>query len=210
MRALIILTTISVAHTAHANPTTQRCLGSFDAFLTCPAGAQRTRTECRARDAGHWSGSKRQGPALFLRRDGKTVSFAAYYKDHEKTGRVYRFDEQGRLESYADVANNKYNGISVSCMPDGRVKHLAYYKDDRVAGISRSWRASDGTFVYAMDHDANGRAIPVQATPAMMQRPDHLCRPQRCDVTTPPDLSGVPKDQSRSSAAPAASTEATR
>lgn len=191
------------ASPALAQPTTQACLGDIDTFLACPPGAQRTRTECRVREPGrgnrpgeHWSGSKRQGPALFLRddRDPKSsVSFAAYYKDHKKTGRVYRFDKQGRLESWVDVAADKYHGLRVSCRPDGRVSDLAYFKNDVVVGVSRAWMEADGTLSYAMDHDAQGRAIPIAATPELQKRPDHLCRPVRCDVTAKPDLSGIPK-----------------
>ena len=187
MRAFTILAALSIAPLAHANPTTQSCLGNVDTFLTCPAGAQRSKTECRAK-GDHWSGSKRQGPALFLRNDGKTVSFAANYKDHKKTGRIYRFDDQGRLASIADVSDDKYNGLSVTCLPDGRVWYLGYFQDDRPVGVSRAWKAKDGTFSYAMDHDASGRSKPIKATPEMMQRPDHLCQPQRCDVNTPPEL----------------------
>ena len=199
MRALTIILSLSIAHTAHANPTTQSCLGNIDTLLTCPAGAQRMGNECRVREpkrgqapGEHWSGSKRQGPSVFFRRDGKTVSFAASYKDHKKTGRVYRFDAQGRLASYADVVNDKYNGVNVQCLPNGRIQYISYFKDDRVVGISRSWKTSDGSFSYAMDRDAQGRSIPAKVTPDMKQRPDHLCQPKRCDLTAAPDLSGVP------------------
>jgi hypothetical protein len=199
MRNIFLVAATLLASTAHANPTTQVCLGNIDDFLTCPAGAQRSGTECRAREpqrgqaAGeHWSGSKRQGPAVFMR-DATKVSFAASYKDHKKTGRVFRFDDQGRLESWTDMANDEYNGLSVTCLPDGRAWYLAYYKDGRVVGISRSWRAKDGSFSYAMDHDAQGRSFKVTVPAAMQKRPDHLCQPQRCDVNAAPDLSGVPK-----------------
>jgi hypothetical protein len=197
MRILSLLATTLLASTASANPTTQACLGDINAFLTCPAGAQRSGTECRAREpqrgqgsGEHWSGSKRQGPSVFMR-DAKTVSFAASYKDHKKTGRVFRFDDQGRLESWTDLTNDEYNGLSVTCLPDGRVWYLAYYKDGRVVGISRSWRAKDGSFSYAMDHDAQG-SHKVTVSPALQKRPDQLCQPQRCDVNAAPDLSGVP------------------
>ena len=157
---------------AAAQPTTQACLGDFDAFLACPAGAERSGTECRAREpnrgraAGeHWSGSKRQGPAIFTRASKQDpskqrVSFAAYYKDHKKSGRVFHFDDDGKLSSWSDVVDNRYHGLSVSCTPDGRVYHLAYYDQDKVVGVSRSWRMSDGAFSYAMDHDAAGPAAP--------------------------------------------------
>ena len=191
MKQLFVLAATLAASTAHANPTTQACLGNLDDFLTCPAGAQRSGTECRGR-GDHWSGSKRQGPAVFMR-DAKIVSFAASYKDHKKTGRVFRFDDQGRLESWTDVAGDEYNGISVTCLPDGRAWYLAYYKDGRVVGVSRSWRAKDGSFSYAMDHDAQGRSFKVTVPAALQKRPDHLCQPQRCDVNAAPDLSGVPK-----------------
>ncbi|MBA3502973.1 MAG: hypothetical protein M4D80_11325 [Myxococcota bacterium] len=200
MRNLFFLVAATLlASTAHANPTTQVCLGNIDDFLTCPAGAQRSGTECRAREpqrgqgtGEHWSGSKRQGPAVFMR-DATKVSFAATYKDHKKSGRVFRFDDQGRLESWTDVADDEYNGLSVTCLPDGRAWYLAYYQDGRVVGISRSWRAKDGSFSYAMDHDAQGRSNKVTVPAAMQKRPDHLCQPQRCDVNAAPDLSGVPK-----------------
>lgn len=190
MRNTILLATTLLAATAHANPTTQACLGNIDALLTCPAGAQRFGTECRAR-GDHWSGSKRQGPAVFMR-DAKIVSFAASYKDHKKTGRAYRFDKQGVLESWTDLANDEYHGLSVTCLPDGRVWYLANYKDGRVVGVSRAWRAKDGSFSYAMDHDAQGHSHKVTVSAALQKRPDHLCQPQRCDVNAAPDLSGVP------------------
>lgn len=199
MRNTILLAATLLASTAaHANPTTQACLGNIDAFLACPAGAQRSGTECRAREpqrgqgAGeHWSGSKRQGPAVFMR-DTKTVSFAANYKDHKKTGRAYRFDKAGVLESWSDLANDEYHGLYVTCLPDGRVWYLTNFKDGRVVGISRAWRAKDGSFSYAMDHDAQGHAQKVTVSAALQKRPDHLCQPQRCDVNAAPDLSGVP------------------
>ena len=195
MKQLLFAAALMTATAAHAEPTTQACLGHIDTFLTCPAGAARSGTECRARTTTgteHWSGSKRQGPAIFMR-DAKTVSFAASYKDHKKTGRVYRFDKNGVLESWNDMADDEYNGLSVTCLPDGRAWYLAYYKDGRVVGISRSWRAKDGSFSYAMDHDAQGRTSKVQVPPALQQRPDHLCQIKTCDVNAAPDLSGVPK-----------------
>ena len=192
MKKLSALVVTLFAGTANANPTTQVCLGDVDTFLTCPAGSQRFKNECRA-TGGHWSGSRRQGPALFLR-DSKMVSFAASYKDHKKTGRVFRFDEQGRLEGWTDVANDEYHGLSVTCLPDGRVYYMAYYKDGRAVGISRAWRSKDGSFSYAFDHDDQGHAKKIQnPTAHMMQRPDHLCQPKRCDVNAAPDLSGLPR-----------------
>jgi hypothetical protein len=182
---------------AEPKVTTQACLGSVQTFLSCPAGAQRSGTECRAR-GDHWSGSMRQGPALFLRDDREPdpakqrVSFAASYTDHKKTGRVFHFDADGKLESWTDVFADRYHGLSVSCLPDGRVSHLAYYKDDRLVGISRSWRTRDGGFASAFQYDASGRGTPVQVSPALQQRPDSLCQPAACDVRAKPDLSGVP------------------
>lgn len=184
MKPLVLLALLA-ASVAHAEPTTQACLGPIDTFLACPAGTQRSGTECRA-------GSKRQGPSIFMR-DEKTVSFAATYKDHKKTGRMYRFDKNGVLESWNDMADDEYNGLSVTCLPDGRAWYLTYYKDGRVVGISRSWRAKDGSFSYAMDHDAQGRTTKVQVPAALQQRPDHLCQIAKCDVNAAPDLSGVPK-----------------
>ena len=195
---ILLVTMLAAASTVHANPTTQACLGNIDTFLSCPAGAQRSGTECRTREpnrgqgAGeHWSGSKRQGPSVFMR-DAKTVSFAASYKDHKKTGRAYRFDKQGVLQSWSDLANDEYHGLSVTCLPDGRVSYLANFKDGRIVGISRAWRTKDGSFSYAMEYDAQGHPHKVTATPAMQKRPDHLCQPQRCDVNAAPDLSGIP------------------
>ncbi len=211
MRIAILgfVATSLIAATAAGQPastpvTTQACLGSFTTFLTCPPGAQLRDTECRAREpqhgagAGeHWSGSKRQGPALFLRDGGDPkqpiVSFAASYRDHKKTGRIYRFDKQGRLESWNDVTDDLDHGLSVTCLPNGRVWYLAYYNHGKVVGVSRAWRASDGAFSYAFDHDAQGHSQTLAPTPALEARPDELCHPVRCDVTTKPDLSGLPK-----------------
>jgi hypothetical protein len=184
------LVLVALATAAHADPTTQACLGDFDKLLTCPANAQRSGTECRAKGP-HWSGTQRQGPALFML-DDKTVSFAASYKDHKKTGRVFSFDAQGRLTSWADMANDEYNGLSVSCLPDGRISHLAYYKDGKVTGVARSWRTRDGAFSYAMAYDADGHSHNIDVPAPLMARPDQLCQPQRCDVHAKPDLSGVP------------------
>lgn len=179
--------------TAHANPTTQACLGNLDTFLTCPAGAQRQGNECRAREpqrgqgAGeHWSGSKRQGPSLYLRKDGKTVSWVANYKDHKKTGRVFRFDQQGRLETITDLVEDKNHGINVMCTDTGQVKYVSYFKDDRPV-FSRAWKA-DGSLSYAFEYDDKGQSKPVTVKPELAKRPDHLCRPQKCDVKTPPEL----------------------
>jgi hypothetical protein len=198
MRTLTIIATLSIAPLTHASPTTQSCLGDLDTFLTCPAPAQRSGTECRVKEprrgqapGEHWSGSKRQGPAIFLRADGKTVVFAASYRDHKKTGRIYRFDAQGRLASLSDVTANKLHGVSATCLPDGRVSHLAHYQNDKVVGVSRAWRTKDGALAYAMDH-SSGKPVSIAPTPEMQKRPDHLCQPQRCDVSIAPDLSGLP------------------
>jgi len=186
MRLLLALAALLAAPAAYAGPTTQACLGSLDSFLACPAGTQRVGTECRARE------TKRQGPSVFMR-DAKKVSFAASYKDNKKTGRVFRFDNDGVLESWTDMADDEYNGLSVTCLADGRAWSLAYYKDGRVVGISRTWRAKDGSFAYAMDHDAQGRTTKVTVSAALQQRPDHLCQIAKCDVNARPDLTGVPK-----------------
>jgi hypothetical protein len=128
---VVLAAALLTATAAHAEPTTQACLGNIDTFLTCPAGAQRSGTECRTKEP-HWSGSKRQGPSIFMR-DAKLVSFAASYRDHKKTGRVFRFDNNGVLESWTDMADDEYNGLSVTCLPDGRAWYLAYYKDGEPA-----------------------------------------------------------------------------
>jgi hypothetical protein len=189
MKALLFLA--ATASIVHAEPTTQACLGNLDTFVSCPPGTQKSGTECRAKGP-HWSGSMRQGPALFMR-DDKTVSFAASYKDHKKSGRVYRFDDAGRLEGWSDLSNDEYEGLSVTCLPDGRLWYLAYFHDGRAIGVSRSWRAKDGSFSYAMEHDAQNHSNKIEVSPALQQRPDHLCRPVKCDVNAAPDLSGIPK-----------------
>jgi len=205
--SLSLVTTFAATAAADPRPATQACLGDFKTFLACPAGAKVNGTECRAAEpmrgngAGeHWSGSQRQGPALFLRDDNERdpakvrVSFAASYKDHKKTGRVFHFAKDGRLDSWTDVDGDRYHGLSVTCLPDGRVSHLAYYKQDKVVGISRSWRTKDGVLSYVFDHDAQGRSIQIDnPSAALAQRPDHLCQPARCDVNAKPDLSGLPK-----------------
>lgn len=186
--------------------TTQACLGDFQAFLACPAGARVAGTECRQREpqsgAGegeHWSGSKRQGPALFMRgnEDAITpksvVSFAAFYKNHKKNGRVFRFDKEGRLESWNNVVDDEWYGLAVTCTPEGKVAYLATHFGDKTIGVSRSWRVKDGSFSYAIEYDANGKiARHLEATPELARRPDELCRPKVCNVTAPPDLSGAP------------------
>lgn len=185
--------------TAEPAPATQACLGDWKAFLSCPAGARVSGTECRAREpqrgqgAGeHWSGSKRQGPALFLR-DDQHVSFAAYYRDHQKQGRVFHFAPDGTLESWSDMAADDYHGLSVTCLPDGRVHYLAYYDHGRVVGVARSWRASDGALSSVIDHGRGDQTRILDKTAAWATRPDALCRPVRCDVTATPDLSGIPR-----------------
>ncbi|MEO8702891.1 MAG: hypothetical protein ABI867_22795 [Kofleriaceae bacterium] len=190
------------ASAAEPKPTTQACLGDFNTFLTCPAGSKRWGTECRADEQHggkgsdeHWSGSKRQGPSIFLRDDDETdpkkqrVSFAANYKDHKKHGRVFRFDKDGVFESFSDMANDDYNGLSVDCFSDGKVSNLAYFKNGKVVGIALHWK-QDGSFSFAYDQ---GKRESVSVPASQMTRPDHLCRPAKCDVTTPADLSGVPK-----------------
>jgi hypothetical protein len=202
MRISISLAICSLAATASADPkvTTQACLGDFDTFLTCPPNAQRSGTECRVRepqrgrgDGEHWSGSHREGPALFLRHDGtQRVSFAARYRNHKKTGRVFRFDAEGRLESWSDVDADRYHGLSVTCLPDGRVAHVGSWRNDRNLGLTRAWRTGDGTFSYAFMYGADGRAQPIELTAAQKQRPDHLCQLATCDVGAKPDLAGAP------------------
>ncbi|MEJ7600201.1 MAG: hypothetical protein WKG01_19995 [Kofleriaceae bacterium] len=196
---LVTSSLIAVTASADPRPTTQACLGDFKTFLTCPSGAKVNGTECRG-SSGHWSGSSRQGPSLFLRDRSTTdpakvrVNFAANYVNHKKTGRVFHFDKDGRLESWTDTDGDRYHGLSVNCRADGRVAHLAYYKQDKVVGISRAWLEKDGTLSYAMDHDAQGKSIPIaNPSAALIQRPDQLCQPTRCDVTAKPDLSGVPR-----------------
>jgi hypothetical protein len=198
MRNVILVSITLLSVPASANPTTQACIGDFDSFLACPAGAKRSGTECRAAEAKkgkgdgeHWSGSKRQGPAIFLRDEAtKNVSFVAYYKDHKKNGRTFHFDAQGRLESWADMANDTHHGMSVDCSDDGRVTLVSHMKDGKSVGISRHWKRSDGSFSFAYDQ-AKRTSVDIPAADKV--RPDHLCRPQRCDVTTAPDLSGLPK-----------------
>ena len=199
MRNFAIASILATSLTAAADPTpvTQACLGNLDALLTCPTGAQRRGTECRAAEpkrgnaAGeHWSGSKRQGPSVFLRSDNKTVSYATTYKDHKKHGRTYRFDKAGVLESWSDMAHDAYHGLSVDCLPDGRVSHLAYFKHGKTVGVTLHWKRSDGSFSFAFDQ-ATRQSVTV--SPAQMARPDHLCQPKRCDVDAKPDLSGIPK-----------------
>ena len=207
--ALALLLPLASPGRATAEPvaTTQACLGDLRAFLTCPAGATVSGTECRQKEprhglgeGEHWSGSKRQGPALFLRgddEDGLTprsmVSFAATYKDHKKNGRIYRFDAQGRLESWNNVIHNEWYGLAVTCTPDGKVAHLATHFGDKTLGISRAWRSKDGQLSYAIEYDAAGKiARHLEATPELARRPDELCRPVRCDVNAAPDTSGLP------------------
>jgi hypothetical protein len=193
---------LALTATADPKPATQSCLGDFATFLTCPAGSKRSGTECRTDEARggkgsgeHWSGSKRQGPAIFLRDNDEQdpakqrVSFAANYKDHKKHGRVFRFDKTGVVESFSDMANDDYHGLSVDCRPDGKVSNLAYFKDGKVVGVALHWK-TDGSFSMAFDQVKRER---VDVPAAQMVRPDHLCRPAKCDVTTPPDLSGIPK-----------------
>ncbi len=196
---------------AAAGPVTQACLGDLPTFLTCPAGAVLYGTECRQREpkrgqgqGEHWSGSQRQGPAVFLRsgfdvkldKDSK-VAFAARYKNHKKNGRIYRFDQQGVLESWTNVIDDKSYGLSVTCRPDGTVAYVASYFANKVVGLSRSWRKSDGALSSAIAHDPHSKATKrldstSGLTPEMARRPDELCRPVRCDVTAAPDLSGMP------------------
>lgn len=192
--------------------TTQACLGDFATFLTCPAGASVFfGSECRAKEqhggqaAGeHWSGSQRQGPALFFRgayrekitKDSK-VSFAANYKNHKKNGRIYRFDKEGRLASWENVIDDKSYGLAVTCNPDGTVAFLANFAADKVVGISRSWR-KDGSLSYAIDHDPDGKRTThlepgAGLTPELARRPDELCRPARCDINAKPELSAMPR-----------------
>src|SRR5258706_13454653 len=98
MRTLVTLALALVSTVASADTATpQTCLGDVHK-LACPAGSKQWGTECRA--AGdHWSGSKRQGPSVFLRDDNELdpvklrVWFAASYRDHKKTGRVFHFDK---------------------------------------------------------------------------------------------------------------------
>lgn len=191
---------------ADPKPTTQACLGDLTAFLTCPTGAKIAGTECRQREARggagegeHWSGSKRQGPALFLRgneddlKAQSIVSFAAYYINHKKNGRVFHFDKQGNLESWNNVIDDQWYGLAVTCRPDGRVSYLATHAGNKTVGISRSWRAKDGELSYAIEYDAQGKVVRhLQATPELARRPDELCRPARCEVTAKPDFSLAP------------------
>lgn len=192
---------------AQSKPTTQACLGDLSAFLTCPTGAKVSGTECRQREPNrgqgegeHWSGSKRQGPALFLRgneaalTDQARVNFAAYYVDHKKNGRVFHFDKQGNLTSWNNVIDDQWYGLAVTCRPDGRVSYLATHAGNKTVGISRSWRAKDGELSYAIEYDAQGKVVRhLQATPELARRPDELCRPVRCDVSAKPDLSMAPQ-----------------
>jgi hypothetical protein len=190
MKLHVALLGLALTRTAAADPTTQACLGDLDKLLACPAGSTRHGTECRAQST-HWSGSSRQGPAVFLRDSGK-VSFAANYKDHMKSGRVFRFDSEGRLESWADVAADQDHGLSVTCTPEGRAAYVASYAHGTSVGTSRSWNHRDGSFSYAMTYDAQGHAHSATLGLEQTRRPDELCHPRVCDVTAAPDLSDVP------------------
>lgn len=202
-----LATALAPGHAA-ADPkaTTQACLGDLTAYLTCPTGAKVSGTECRQREAHggtgageHWSGSKRQGPALFLRGDERAVNaqslvnFAAYYINHKKNGRVFHFDKQGNLTSWNNVIDDQWYGLAVTCLPDGRVSYLATHAGNKTVGISRSWRAKDGELSYAIEYDAQGKVVRhLQPTPELARRPDELCRPARCEITAKPDMSLAP------------------
>jgi len=200
--SLLALSTYT-AGSASAKPqpesraTTQACLGDFNTMLTCPAGAELDGTECRA-VSKHWAKSTRQGPALFLRdpaeRDSARVrvSFATNYKDHKKTGRTFRFDAEGRLESFSDLAADANHGIDVVCRPDGRVERVAYFNRGKVVGLSRTWNERDGALELAYQYDGQGQGRRVEVSAQLARRPDELCRPARCDVAAKPDLSGIP------------------
>ncbi len=187
---------------------TQACLGDLTTFLTCPAGAAVSGTECRQRaprrgaaPGEHWSGSQRQGPALFFRgafgaapTKSSILDFAARYAKHKKNGRVFHFDKQGRLESWNNVIDDQWYGLAVTCTPAGTVRSVATHAANKVVGLSRSWRASDGALSYALEHDASGAITAhLDATPELARRPDELCRPTRCDIDAAPDLSGLPR-----------------
>jgi hypothetical protein len=180
----------ALALTAHAEPptTTQSCLGELDAFLACPPGSKRIHTECRAEETRPWSGSRREGPAVFLRDDHRVI-FAANYQANQKQGRVFRFDPSGALESFSDMAGDDYHGISVDCFADGKVGSLGYFQHGKAVGLALHWK-EDGTFAFAYDQT---RRESVTLPVAQQQRPDHLCRPRTCDVHAAPDLSGLPK-----------------
>src|SRR6185295_10165638 len=107
--------------------------------------------ECRAR-SDHWSGSSRQGPAVWYDDDDPTVIRAAgLYKDHKRTGRWFEFDKQGRLAQIIDYLNGVPDGAYVTCYPDGSVAGLFYDVADKIQGVSRWWR-KDGTLSYAIEY----------------------------------------------------------
>lgn len=199
---LVAASSIALTASADPKPTTQACLGDWN-NLPCPPNARRAGTECRVDEpqhgkapGEHWSGSKRQGPAVFFRDDKERdpakqrVTFAANYKDHQKQGRVFHFDGDGRLESWSDMASDDFHGLSVDCLPDGRVSNLVYFKHGKAVGVSRSWKVKDGSFSYAFDQ-ATHASIKVSAE--LERRPDELCHPVRCELDAKPDLSGIPK-----------------
>jgi hypothetical protein len=193
---LATLASISLAaSTGLAEPAAQSCIGDWNAFLTCPAGATRLRNECRDHDDGSWGGP-RHGPSLMLHfvpasEPGPPgVMIAANYQDDQRTGRAFRFERDGRLAGWDDLLGDQRHGASVSCR-DGRVTSLAYFSHNHRAGLARSWSAH-GELLYATVYDGHGHGARAEPTPAVLRRPDELCQPKRCDVTAKPDLSGLP------------------
>jgi hypothetical protein len=193
--ASLVLGSVGAA-AASAEPTTQACLGDLDRFLSCPDGAARVDTECRDNDDGYWL-RVRHGPAVAMRFRSASdpsppiVYSAASYKDDQKTGRVYRFDAAGKLAAWDDMLGDQHHGASVVCTPDGHITSITYFSHNHRVGVSRWWSAR-GDLVRASEHDGHGHSVRADPTPATVHRPDELCQPRRCDVTTQPDLSGVP------------------
>jgi hypothetical protein len=182
MRTLIAI--ILFASTAHAEPTTQACLGDLTRFLTCPPDAHLRGTLCWSAGGGH-------GPAYDTHPNG-TLRSAGYYLPFANAhGRVFTFDTSGVLKSWVDMRNGEEHGLWVECSDGGHVTEVSSWAHGEPVGLTRTWDR-DGKLWLAFAHDGNDKFHDIQPTPAQRRRPDELCHPRVCDVRAAPDLSGVP------------------
>jgi hypothetical protein len=188
---------LSLAAPAFADPTTQACLGMGDdaesikkaLAAKCPEGASLSdgrRFKTHKEGDGFELGCNvpkgkgnipvRHGPAVWFHKGGK-VARAGQYDAHTKTGRWYRFDEQGRLQWIEDLRDDwSTYGYYIECDPEnGQLLGLTYFdKNGEQQGKSFRWK-KDGSFSYGFLPGWSGAHLMTPRTPAAAP----ACRPTR-------------------------------
>lgn len=176
-------------------PATVACLGSLDELLTCGEGARLVDQRddsggaayCAGAPApGGWPPAVRSGPSLWFHFDvPQAVSRAGNYVNHDKHGRHYKFDRQGRLRSIVDYKNDDYHGMMIECHENGAVRAIMPWTDGELHGLVRRWDA-DGRVKSVSRYDRGRYHGRVEDGSVATPPPADACRPRTCDLDARP------------------------